>query len=149
MKDCNGFTLIEVLIVTAILGLIAAIAYPSYAGYMTGARRIEGQTALLDALQQQERYYAQHNTYAAFSSDGAGPDDKLFAWWSGASAPQSAYELSGHACPGVPLQRCIELRAVPGTPKVDQNFRDEQCQTLTLNSTGQTGSTGPRKRCWP
>ena len=149
MKHCSGFTLVEMVVVTAIVGLLAAVAYPSYASYMTGARRIEGQSALLSALQKQERYYGQHNTYVAFSSDAAQPDSKLFAWWSGASAAQSAYELSGRACPGVPLQRCIELRAVPGTPKVDKNFRDEACQTLTINSAGQMGATGPRKRCWP
>lgn len=149
MKRCTGFTLIELLIVVAIAGLLAALAYPSYAGYMAGARRIEGQTALLEAMQKQERYYANHNTYVAFSSGASGPDEKLFNWWSGQSAAQSAYELSGEACPGMPLQRCIILRAVPGTPKVDGNFRDDACQTLTLNSVGQTGATGPKKRCWP
>ncbi|MEJ7808243.1 MAG: type IV pilin protein [Telluria sp.] len=149
MKHCNGFTLIELLVVVAIVGILGAIAYPSYASYMAGARRVEGQVALLVTLQKQERYYAQHNTYAAFSADDTGPGNKVFAWWSGASAAQSAYELSGRACPGLPLQRCIELRAVPGTAKVDNKFRDEQCQTLTLSSSGQTGATGPRKRCWP
>ena len=149
MKHSSGFTLIELMIVAAIAGLLAAMVYPSYASYIAGARRIEGQAALLVALQQQERYYTEHNTYVAFSSDGAGADAKRFPWWSGASAAQSAYELSGRACPGVPLQRCIELRAEPGTPKVDESFRDKDCETLTLNSAGATGATGPRKRCWP
>lgn len=149
MKQHSGFTLVELLVVAAIAGLLAAMAYPSYASYMTGARRIEGQAALLDALQKQERYYAQHNTYLAFAAGGSAADDKLFPWWSGPSAAQSAYELSGSACPGVPLQRCIELRAVPGTPRVDRSFHDEACQTLTINSAGQTGATGPKKRCWP
>ena len=149
MKHCSGFTLIELLIVAAIAGLLAAMVYPSYASYLAGARRIEGQTALLLALQQQERYYTEHNTYVAFSSDAPGPDAKFFPWWSGATPAQSAYELSGHACPGVPLQRCIELRAEPGTPKVDKSVRDADCQILTLDSTGATGASGPRKRCWP
>lgn len=149
MARHRGFTLIELLIVAAITGLLVAIVYPSYASYMTGARRIEGQTALLNTMQQQERYYSQHNTYIAFSSAPTEPDEKLFRWWSGASAAQSAYELSGRACPGVPLQRCIELQAVPGTAKVDAKFHDAQCGTLTLNSAGQTGASGIKKRCWP
>ncbi len=149
MKHCSGFTLVELMVVLAICGLLAAVAYPSYAGYVTGARRIEGQTALLDTLLKQERYYSQHNTYVAFSSSSEGPDEKLFRWHSGASAAQSAYEISARACPGVPLQRCVELRAEPGTPRVDASFRDKDCGTLTLNNVGQYGASGPKKRCWP
>lgn len=149
MRHRSGFTLIELLIVLAISGLLAAMVYPSYASYMTQSRRIEGQTALLDIMQKQERYYSQHNKYVPFSSASTEPDAKLFRWWSGTSAPQSAYELSGKACPGVPLQRCIELHAVPGTSKVDKNFQDKDCGTLTLNNVGKHGATGPAKRCWP
>lgn len=149
MKHRSGFTLIELLIVLAIAGLLAAMVYPSYASYMTHSRRIEGQTALLDIMQKQERYYSQHNKYVPFSSVATEPDAKLFRWWSGTSAPQSAYELSGRACPGMPLQRCIELHAVPGTSKVDKTFHDEDCGTLTLNNVGKHGATGPGKRCWP
>ena len=149
MNQRSGFTLIELMIVVAIVGILAAMVYPSYASYLTSARRIEGQSALLDMMQKQERYYSQHNTYIEFSANATEPDARLFRWWSGASAAQSAYELSGSACPGVALQRCIQLSAVPGTPKVDANFRDPDCGTLTLNNVGQSGATGPKPRCWP
>jgi type IV pilus assembly protein PilE len=149
MTHRRGFTLIELLIVVAIVGLLAAMVYPSYAAYMTGARRIEGQTALLENMQRQERYYSQNNTYLKFSSNPTHPDEKLFRWWSGASAAHSAYELSGRACPGVPLQRCIELYAEPGTSKVDTGFHDAECGTLSMNNVGQFRASGPKKRCWP
>lgn len=157
MKPCSGhstglttgFTLLELMIVLVIVGLLAAMVYPSYASYMVKARRLEGQTALLDAMQKQERYYSQNNTYLAFSSQPTEPDEKLFNWWSGTSAQHSAYELSGHACPGLPLQRCVELRAEPGTARVDHQFRDQECGTLTLNNLGQYGASGTYDRCWP
>jgi type IV pilus assembly protein PilE len=149
MRHLRGFTLIEMLVVLAICGVLAAIVYPSYAAHLTAARRLEGQVALLDAMQKQEAYYTGHNTYVVFSSSAAAAEGARFRWWSGSTAAQSAYELSAQACPGVPLQRCVELHAVPGTPKVDASFRDRECGTLTLNSAGQSGATGPRKRCWP
>lgn len=144
-----GFTLIELLIVMALLAILAALTYPSYKGYIIKARRIEGQAALLETMQNQERYYSAHNTYIAFSSASTDPDEKRFKWFSGERAGESAYELSGHACEGAPLRACIEVRATPGTERVDPNFRDPDCETLALTSTGAHSATGRGARCWP
>jgi type IV pilus assembly protein PilE len=149
MKRGSGFTLIEVLIVLAILMVLAAIAYPSYAGYITKTRRIEGQIALIEAVQQQERYYTRNNTYIAFSSSSTDPQEKRFKWWSGGAAAHSAYELSARACPGRDLFQCVEVKAKPGTENVDAKFKDADCQTLTLNSAGERSSSGPLASCWP
>jgi type IV pilus assembly protein PilE len=149
MKREGGLTLIEVLTVLAIVVVLAAIAYPSYAGFITKTRRIEGQIALIEAVQQQERFYTRNNTYIAFSSDSSGEQEKRFKWFSGSAAPGSAYELSARACPGRELSQCVEVRATPGTQKVDANFRDANCQALTLNSAGERTASGPSARCWP
>lgn len=149
MKRASGFTMIEVLIVLAILSVLAAMAYPAYAGYVTKSRRIEGQIALIEALQQQERFYSSHNSYIAFSSASTDEEEKRFKWWSGIVAARSAYELRGYACPGQGLTQCIEVRATPGTDKVDARFHDAECATLTLNSAGERGSTGTMEQCWP
>lgn len=149
MKRGSGFTLVEVAIVAAIVALLAAIAYPSYAGYIIKSRRIEGQIALIEAVQQQERFYTRYNTYAAFSSDSTDAQERRFKWWSGSVAARSAYELRARACPGSDLTQCVEVQALPGTAKVDAAFRDADCQTLTLNSAGQHAASGPFERCWP
>lgn len=149
MKRANGFTLIEVMIVLAILAVLTAIAYPNYADYITRTRRIEGQIALIEAIQQQERFYTTNNTYAAFSSDSTDPQEKLFKWWSGSSARHSAYELHARACPGHDLSQCVEVQAVPGTDKVDPGFKDAECETLTLNGANERSSSGTLERCWP
>jgi type IV pilus assembly protein PilE len=149
MKREGGFTLIDVLIVLAIVVVLAAIAYPSYAGFITKTRRIEGQIALIETVQQQERFYTRNNTYIAFSSDSSDEQEKRFKWFSGSAAPSSAYELSARACPGRELSQCVEVRATPGTQKVDANFRDADCQALTLNSAGERTASGPSARCWP
>ena len=149
MRRRSGFTLIEVSIVAAIVALLAAVAYPSYAGYVTKSRRIEGQIALIEAVQQQERYYTRFNTYAAFSSDSTDEQEKRFKWWSGSVAARSAYELRARPCPGAELTECVEVQAMPGTAKVDAKFRDADCQTLTLSSAGDRAASGPFERCWP
>ena len=149
MKRHAGFTLIEVLVVLAIVAILAAISYPSYAGYITKTRRIEGQVALLELMQQQERFYTRHNTYLAFSSDAADAQAAAFRWWSGSGASASAYELRGRSCPGLTLAQCIEIEAMPGTSKVDARSKDPECGTLTLNSGGEHTASGSSRRCWP
>jgi type IV pilus assembly protein PilE len=144
-----GFTLIEMLIVLAIMVVLAAIVYPSYAGYVTKARRIEGQIALMEAVQQEERYFTRTNTYIAFNADSTDAQERRFKWWSGSAAAGSAYELSARPCPGRELAQCVEVRAAPGTTRVDATFRDADCETLTLNSAGERTASGPSGRCWP
>jgi len=148
MNMKSGFTLIEMLVVLVILSILVSVAYPSYAGHVVRTKRTEGQIALIEAIQQQERYHLQHNTYAEFSAAGEAAAPQGFRWWSGASAGSSLYELDAHACPGRDIADCVEVRATPGTDKVDARFRDRECGALTLDSMGTHASAGTG-RCWP
>jgi type IV pilus assembly protein PilE len=145
----RGMTLVEVMIVLVIVMILTTLAYPSYAGYVTKARRIEGQVALVDTMQQQERYFARNNSYLAFSAASTEPAERLFRPWSSATAARSAYELEGRACPGQSIAYCIELRATPGTAQVDSYFKDPDCGVLTLDSAGRQGASGAARNCWP
>jgi type IV pilus assembly protein PilE len=149
MNRDDGLTLVELLIVLAIVAILGALAYPSYAGSVAKARRIEAQVALIEALQQQEHHYRRHNTYLAFSAEAPGPDEWPIPWWSGQSAAASAYEIDAYACPGQDIGECVEMRARPGTGKVDASFSDPDCGTLTVNSAGEKGASGDGARCWP
>jgi type IV pilus assembly protein PilE len=146
MARPRGFTLVEALIVLLIMSVLASLAWPSYADYLTRTRRMEGKVALITALQQQEQHHALHHSYVAFSS--AAPVAGL-PWWSGNGAATSAYELDADACPGSDLRDCVELRARPGTANVDARFVDAECGTLSLRSTGEQGASGQSARCWP
>lgn len=59
----KGFTLIELMIVVIVIGILAAIAYPSYTGYQERGKRLEAQTELLDIAQQLSAYKVAHGSY--------------------------------------------------------------------------------------
>ncbi|MDL2337796.1 MAG: type IV pilin protein [Pseudomonadota bacterium] len=59
----RGFTLIELMITVAIVGVLAAIAYPSYRDYIDRSRRSEAQGVLMEAAQWMERFYAENYRY--------------------------------------------------------------------------------------
>ncbi|MES3020723.1 MAG: type IV pilin protein [Pseudomonadota bacterium] len=149
MKRRAGFTLIELLVTLLVVALLASMAYPSYVGYITKARRAEAQIALLDLMQQQERFYSQHNSYSEFSSASTDANEKHFKWYLGDTPAASAYELRGRPCQGAQIAHCVELQALPGTAVVNPNFRDPECETLTLDSAGGRRAQGKSPKCWP
>lgn len=69
MRKQNGFTMTELLISVAIVGIIAAIALPSYRGATRKANRADAHITMARVATLQERYFFQNNTYAADFSD--------------------------------------------------------------------------------
>ena len=65
MKTQKGFTLIELMIVVAIIGLLAGIGYPAYVGQMTKARRSDAQQLILDISNKLEQHVMDARNYTA------------------------------------------------------------------------------------
>jgi len=61
----KGFTLIELMIVVAIIGVLAAVAYPSYISHLVKSRRADAQAHLMDIAQRQQQYLLDARSYAA------------------------------------------------------------------------------------
>jgi type IV pilus assembly protein PilE len=64
-KYMQGVTLMELMIVVVIIGILTAVAYPSYRQYVAKAKRNEAKACLLQITTMQERFYLQNNTYTA------------------------------------------------------------------------------------
>ncbi len=65
----RGFTLIELMIAVALVGILAAVALPSYHSVMQKSRRTEAKAALLDLASRQEKFYSLNNKYTATAGD--------------------------------------------------------------------------------
>lgn len=139
----SGFTLIELMITVAIIGLLVSIAFPSYQDSVRRSKRAEGRAALASLMQQQERYLGQRGTYAAFT-DGTG-DGANFKVYSGDDSNGAAYLLTASTCPSPNdnLRNCVLLTAV-------NQFTDTEAGSLTLTSFGTKSCTGGTKPsvCW-
>ncbi|MDO8413789.1 MAG: type IV pilin protein [Gallionellaceae bacterium] len=59
-----GFTLVELMVVVAIIGILAAIAYPSYTSHLVKGRRASAQAHLMDIAQRQQQYLLDARSYA-------------------------------------------------------------------------------------
>lgn len=148
----RGFTLIELMIVVAIVGILASIAYPAYQDSVLKGRRAEARTALLELMQQQERYMTQRGTYLVFSNTNGGtvPADAAttFKTFSGDNSAAPSYRLWAERCPtpvGITERDCIRVNATPVRA-------DAAVNVLSITSTGVkscTGNTTNTKLCWP
>ncbi len=123
----SGFTLVELMIVVAIVAILAAVAYPSYRGFVMRANRSDGKTALMRMAQNMERYFTVNNTYVgATVGTGAATDV-----WGSTISPDGFYTLSFSLdFPVTATQYTVEAVA-RGT-----QVRDTACATLTLNQAG-------------
>lgn len=151
MKKNAGFSLMELIIVVAIIGLITAFGVPAYQSQVLKTKRAEAKTALVKLMLREEQFYTQNNTYIVFSKSSTDEAEKKFNWFSGETAPISYYEIKGTACTGDVIQSCVLLTAEPGTKNVNQFYSDPICGSFTLTSTGIKGftsSSGTKELCW-
>lgn len=120
-----GFTLIELMIVLAVVSILAAVAYPAYQAQMRDARRADGQGFLLEMMSLQERFYTENNIYT---------DDLTDLNYDSANGVESTdgfYSVTAAACGADPLTACVNLIATALGPQVADG-------NLELNSRNQT-----------
>jgi type IV pilus assembly protein PilE len=146
LDKLTGFTLIEMLIVVAIIGILAAVAVPAYLDQVRKGRRAEARSALLTTMQQQERLYTQTNSFKKFTNSATAVPG--FTTYSGDQGALGAkYWIKAEDCAPVD-STCIRLTAVPAN-----SWSDPTIGEISLTSAGTkacSGTSGSDKRlCWP
>ena len=140
----RGFTLIEVLIVLAIVGILLVIAISLYFSYIERANRADAKATLMDATQFMQRFYSLHNSYST-QRDGRTKVALPAALQRSPRNGAALYDISVES-----QDNSYTLRAVP-------RKKTDPCGTLTLNSLGVRGNdtravTGkeklPAETCW-
>jgi len=141
----RGVTLIELVVVMMIVGILAAVAIPSYRSYVIRSQRSDAKDALLALATQQEKHYLQCNTYAT-AIDAA--TDCAAGELQGTAASQNGwYQLAVVA--GNATTFTVRATAVAG----ENQFQDTACRTFTVDQAGvrtaaDDGGTDNTEECW-
>lgn len=140
----SGFTLIELMIVVAIIGIISAIAYPSYQNSVQRTGRADGMAKLLEVMQAQERYFSQNQTY--ITNLGLGGLAYGVAADAVVPSDERRYNITAAACAGTTIATCVTLTAT----RTGAQAGDARCGNLSIDSRGTKGVTGTQsvQDCW-
>ena len=137
--EITGFTLIEMMIVIALISIMMVIAVPSYNQHIEKSRRTEAMSALMDLSNRQQQFMLDRNTYSnSLTNIGIESDMTEFGNYILAISTESS------SCP---LISCFELTATPVEDA--QQINDKICTKFILSSSTSKTSEGLYPgRCW-
>jgi type IV pilus assembly protein PilE len=131
-KTSLGVTLIELLVTIAIIGILAAVAFPSFTDYVVRSNRTEGQRELIRIANLQEQYYADSRNYTSTLTQ-LGLDSSPFV------------TDNGHYRISAVVSNVNGTFTLTATALGTQASRDAACSPMTVT---ETGAKTPTSSCW-
>jgi type IV pilus assembly protein PilE len=144
MRRQAGFTLIEVMVVVAIIAILAAIGYPAYTEQVARSRRADAKAALLEAAQWIEREFTVSGSYARMGDGSNLTNAELLAAPLQAMGATAQFYTIGFAA--APTARAFTINMVPTGAMVN-----DRCGTLSVDQSGARGVSGSGvtvAECW-
>lgn len=137
----NGFTLIELMVTVAIVGILASIALPSYTSYINQANRSDAKAILLENTQFLERNYTEANSY---NKNSAGTTIST------SNLPATTSPKTGTALYNVTATLTATTYTLTATPVTGGRMASDECGTLSINQFGQKSASGSlgADTCW-
>jgi type IV pilus assembly protein PilE len=143
-RHAAGFTLIELMIAVAIIGILVKLAYPAYTQSVLKSHRAEAKSALLDLASREERYFSTTNQFTASAPQ--------LGYASTASWPLTVQAgSSSYYTLSVAVDTTVSAPNFTATATaVNSQVKDTKCMNFTLNQAGvQTVSgTDSAANCW-
>lgn len=140
----QGVTLLELMTVVVIIGILSAIAIPSYRGYLIRSQRSDATAALLRVAAAQEKFYLQNNSYATNAQLALAPPAGL-----GIAGTEHGFYTLALAS----VDTTLDFTATATPVATGPQSKDSACVTFTVNQQGTRGaknnaSTDSTESCW-
>ena len=123
-KMSQGFTLIELMVVVAIVGILAAVAIPNYSQYVVRANRADAQDKLSEVAFEQERFANRNRSYTLNMQQLGYAADPV-------TSSEGLYTVDAAVCAGATVLTCVVMTATPVT-----TGRQAGTGNLTLDTRG-------------
>ena len=141
----KGVTLLELMVVVVIIGIIAAIAYPSYTQFIVKSKRVASTSVLLQVADRQQQFFMDNKQYATkLSTLGFAADEYMInddGTMVSASDSRRTYKITLSGATATAF-------TVEAIPQLVQASRDTDCGTMTLSNAGAKGQSGYGDNCW-
>ncbi len=139
LKGTAGFTLIELLIAVAVIGILSAIAYPSYRDQVIKTQRTDGKAALMQAASLQERWFTENSEYTNDMDNLGGTNSREGHF----TISVAIGDITGTACNSGAHTKdnCFILTATLAAT-------GDACGNLLLDNFGRKTVSGTDNNCW-